>query len=89
MTYRGAQNLIKRGDEAGLREALEHGLDANLVNQNGWSLLMLAAVEGAVPLGRLLLEHGADAALQNNKGQTATSLAGDRGYALFVEMLRG
>ena len=89
MTYRGAQNLIKRGDEAGLRTALEQGLDANLVNQNGWSLLMLAAVEGAVPLGRLLLEHGADAALQNNKGQTATSLAGDRGYALFVEMLRG
>ena len=55
MTYRGAQNLIKRGDEAGLREALERGLDANLVNQNGWTLLMLAAVEGAVPLGRLLL----------------------------------
>ena len=23
MTYRGAQNLIKRGDEAGLRAALE------------------------------------------------------------------
>ena len=71
MTYRGAQNLIKRGDEAGLREALEHGLDANLVNQNGWTLLMLAAVEGAVPLGRLLLEHGADPALQNNKSETA------------------
>jgi len=88
MTYRGAQNLIKRGDEAGLREALEHGLDANLVNQNGWSLLMLAAVEGAVPLGRLLLEHGAKMNAKNNRDQTAMMLAQDRGYALFVEMLR-
>lgn len=88
MTYRGAQNLIKRGDEAGLREALEHGLDANLVNQNGWSLLMLAAVEGAVPLGRLLLEHGAKVDAKNNKDQTAITLAADRGYALFVEMLQ-
>jgi ankyrin repeat protein len=89
MTYRGAQNLIKRGDEAGLREALEHGLDANLVNQNGWSLLMLAAVEGALPLGRLLVEHGARVDAKNNKEQTAMTLAQDRGYALFVEMLRG
>jgi ankyrin repeat protein len=87
MTYRGAQNLIKRGDEAGLRAALEHGLDANLVNQNGWSLLMLAAVEGAVPLGRLLLEHGANPALQNNKSETALMLASNRGYGLFAALL--
>jgi ankyrin repeat protein len=87
MTYRGAQNLIKRGDEAGLRAALEHGLDANLVNQNGWSLLMLAAVEGAVPLGRLLLEHGANPALQNNKSETALMLATHRGYGLFADLL--
>ena len=89
MTYRGAQNLIKRGDEAGLRQALEQGLDANLVNQNGWSLLMLTAVEGAVLLGRLLLEHGANPALENNKGLKAMTLAEDRGYNLFAEMLQG
>ncbi len=91
MTYRGAQNLIKRGDETGLRAALEAGapnaLDPNLINQNGWSLLMLAAVEGDVALGRLLLEHGADPALQNNKGETARTLAMHRGFALFVELL--
>lgn len=87
ITYRGAQNLIKRGDEAGLRVALEQGLDANLVNQNGWSLLMLAAVEGDVPVGRLLLEHGANKELLNNKGEAALMLAQHRGYALFVELL--
>ncbi len=88
MTYRGAQNLIKRGDEAGLRAALEHGLEANLVNQNGWSLLMLAAVEGNVPVGRLLLEHGADPGLQNNKGETALALATHRGFDLFAALLK-
>ncbi len=89
MTYRGAQNLIKRGDEPALRAALATGLDPNLVNQNGWSLLMLAAVEGNVPLGRLLLEFGADPAFQNNKGETALALATHRGYELFVALLNG
>ncbi len=87
MTYRGAQNLIKRGDEPALRAALATGLDPNLVNQNGWSLLMLAAVEGDVPLGRLLLEFNADTTLQNNKGETALTLAQHRGYDLFAALL--
>jgi ankyrin repeat protein len=87
MTYRAAQNLIKRGDEPGLRAALVTGLDPNLVNQNGWSLLMLAAVEGDVPLGRLLLEFGANPALQNNKADTALTLATHRGFDLFAALL--
>jgi len=87
ISYRAAQTLIKRGDEPGLRAALTTGLDANLVNQNGWSLLMLAAVEGDVPLGRLLLEFGADPALENNKGETALALATHRGFELFVALL--
>jgi ankyrin repeat protein len=87
MTYRGAQNLIKRGDEAGLREALEHGLDANLVNQNGWTLLMLAAVEGAVPLGRCCWSTEPIPALQNNKSETARMLASHRGFGLFADLL--
>jgi ankyrin repeat protein len=89
MTYRGAQNLIKRGDEEGLRAALDAGLDVNSVNQNGWTLLMLAAVEGDVPLGRLLVERGADVAAKNKAEKSAEMLAGDRGFDLFAEMLRG
>lgn len=88
ISYRAAQNLIKRGDHEGLAAALAAGLDANLVNENGWSLLMLAAVEGSVPLGRLLLEHGANLARQNVKGATAESIAFDRGYDLFVALLQ-
>jgi len=87
MTYRGAQNLIKRGDEAGLRQALDTGLDPNLANQNGWTLLMLAAVEGDVPIGRLLVEKGAVIDAGNNKEDSARSLATSRGHTLFVDLL--
>lgn len=87
MTYRAAQNLIKRGDEATLRTALTTGLDPNLANQNGWTLLMLAAVEGDLPISRLLLEKGANPALRNNKGETALTLAAHRGFSLFADIL--
>ena len=87
MTYRGAQNLIKRGDEPALRAALSTGLDPNLANQNGWTLLMLAAVEGDVPIGRLLIENGAAINARNNKEDTALTLATHRGFTLFVDLL--
>ncbi len=87
MTYRGAQNLIKRGDEAGLRQALDTGLDPNLANQNGWTLLMLAAVEGDVSIGRLLIEKGAGINTRNNKEDNALALATHRGHKLFVDLL--
>jgi len=88
MNYRGAQNLIKRGDEQGLRTALEGNLSSNASNHKGWSLLMLAAVEGSVPVGRLLIEKGADIAAMNLKGETALSIATQKGHTAFVELLQ-
>lgn len=87
ISYRAAQTLIKRGDEEGLRKALDERLDPNLTNENGWSLLMLAAVEGSVPLGKILLEKGANPDTRNGKNETALSIASHRGYGLFVELL--
>jgi ankyrin repeat protein len=89
MTYRAAQTLIKRGDEPQLRSALHTGLNANLANHNGWTLLMLAAVEGNAPIGRLLLDHGANPSLENNKSETALTLATNRGFQVFIDLLTG
>lgn len=87
ISYRAAQNLIKRGDEAGLRAALESGLDPNLANQNGWSLLMLAGLEGATPLGQLLLDAGAAVDNRNRNGETPLSLAAQKGHLTFAKLL--
>ena len=87
ISYRAAQTLIKRGDEATLRTALDQHLDPNLSNSNGWSLLMLAAVEGNVPIGRLLLERGALSTTQNSTHETALSIATHRSNDLFVALL--
>jgi ankyrin repeat protein len=88
ISYRGAQNLIKQNDEEGLRAALNGALSSNLANQNGWTLLMLAAVEGHVALGQMLLERGAKTAPTNNKGHTALAIATQKGHTAFAEMLQ-
>lgn len=89
ISYRSAQALIKRGDQPALQAALDSGLDPNLTNENGWSLLMLAAVEGSVPLGQLLLEHGANPTKQNKKFETALNIAAARSHHAFEELLSG
>ena len=86
-SYRATQTLIKRGDHDALRAALDNTLDPNLANANGWSLLMLAAVEGSVPLGQALLEAGADIQRENRHGETALSLAAQKAHILFLELL--
>jgi ankyrin repeat protein len=88
ISYRAAQTLIKRGDEEALRTALDQHLDPNLTNPNGWSLLMLAAVEGSVPLGRLLVERGAKLGTANNKNDTALTIATQKNHEPFIAFLK-
>src|SRR5579875_4069208 len=88
ISYRAAQTLIKRDDEPALHTALDTGLDANLVNKNGWTLLMLAALGGSVTLGKLLLGKGAQIDARNQHGETALSLAAQKGHTEFLQLLR-
>jgi uncharacterized protein len=87
MNYRGAQNLIKRGDTTLLANELSTGLSANAVNHKGWSLLMLAAVEGNIEIAQLLIDKGADIAAMNLKGETALTIAQQKNHTAFVELL--
>ena len=87
LSYRAAQSLIKRGDEPALEAALAAGLSPNATNENGWTLLMLAAVEGSEPLAKLLLSSGAQKAATNKKGDTALTIAQHRGYQAVIDLL--
>jgi ankyrin repeat protein len=49
---------------------LQRGRLANLTNDKGDSLVMLAAYHGHGPLVRLLLQHGADPNRLNDRGQS-------------------
>ncbi|KAL6243778.1 hypothetical protein RBB50_009212, partial [Rhinocladiella similis] len=51
-------------------QALPQGLPANLTNDKGDSLLMLASYHGHEPLASLLVEYGADPNRLNDRGQS-------------------
>jgi ankyrin repeat protein len=87
MTFNDVHRLIKKGDIAGMRHALDGGLDVNLLNRFSWLLLMLAAGEGNVGLGRLLVSRGARIEQTNDAGETALSLAAQQGHPRFVQLL--
>ena len=88
ISYRAAQNLIKREEEPALHAALDSGLDANLANHNGWTLLMLVALGGSVTLGKLLLGKGAQLDTRNQHDETALSLAAQKGHLDFLTLLK-
>ena len=87
MTYEAVHKAIKKGNIQGLRAALDNGLDPNLSNQYGWTILMLAAMKGNTTIGRLLIEAGADLDRRNKGNATALSLAALCGSRSFVELL--
>ncbi|KIW98924.1 uncharacterized protein Z519_00587 [Cladophialophora bantiana CBS 173.52] len=51
-------------------QALPRGLPANLTNDKGDTLLMLASYHGHAPLASLLVQHGADPNRLNDRGQS-------------------
>lgn len=87
MNYDAVHRVIKRGDVETLHAALKSGLDPNLSNQYGWTLLMLAAMRGNTSIGKLLIEAGADVDHRNKFRDTALSLAVHTGHPSFVKLL--
>jgi ankyrin repeat protein len=79
-TERGetALHIVSRGEydsqEQSISTArllLEHGVDVNAQQKDGWTSLHCAAFKGRVVLTQLLLEHGANASIETKGGETA------------------
>jgi uncharacterized protein len=87
MIFDDLRKLIKNGDIISLRRELDEGMSANLSNQFSWTLLMLAAMEGNLPIAELLISRGADVNAVNDFGETALSLAACAGHTRLVRAL--
>jgi len=62
--------MAREGDARRLAEYLDAGVDANLANHKGDTLVMLAAYHGHADAVAMLLAHGADPNRVNDRGQT-------------------
>jgi len=87
VTFDEAHRRIKRGDIDAIRSALDQGLSPSETNRFGWSLLMLAALQGTTEIGKLLISRRTPIDSANDFGETAISLAAFGGHAEFVKLL--
>ncbi|MER5993691.1 ankyrin repeat domain-containing protein [Streptomyces viridosporus] len=80
-------DLARRGRTDELVAYVDAGVPANLTNDRGDSLVMLAAYHGHAGTVRALLERGADADRVNDRGQTPLAGAVFKGEAEVIEAL--
>lgn len=79
--------LARAGETEPLAAYLDAGVDANLANQSGDTLVMLAAYHGHADTVRAILQRGADANRVNDRGQTPLAGAVFKGEAAVVREL--
>ncbi len=80
-------DLARNGDHAQLRRLLELGASAQLCNDKGDSLLMLASYHGQLETARLLLKAGADPNRRNDQGQSPMVGAAFKGNSEMIRLL--
>jgi ankyrin repeat protein len=80
-------NLARAGAAAALAGYLDAGVPANLTNDRGDTLIMLAAYHGHAPAVRVLLDRGADPGRPNDRGQTPLAGAVFKGEPEVVRAL--
>ncbi len=79
--------LARQGAADRLEAYLDAGVNADLTNQTGDSLLMLAAYHGHPEVVRSLLARGADPNRSNDRGQTPLAGAVFKGEAEVIALL--
>ncbi|HEX9171465.1 MAG TPA: ankyrin repeat domain-containing protein [Telluria sp.] len=84
---RGLFGLVRAGDAAGMRAAVEKGVPVNFRNEKGDSLIMLASYHGHLETCAVLHEAGADPNVANDQGQTPLAGAAYKGFVEIAELL--
>ncbi|GDY16859.1 putative ankyrin-like protein [Verrucomicrobiota bacterium] len=79
--------LARSGGTAKLAEAIGQGLDVNLRDAKGNTLLMIAAYQGRAETVAMLLKAGAQVDLRNEKGQTPLGGVAFKGHVDIARML--
>ncbi|MFF9196095.1 ankyrin repeat domain-containing protein [Streptomyces sp. NPDC014779] len=80
-------DLARSGDAATLAAYLDAGVPANLSNEKGDTLVMLAAYHGHAAAVTALLDRGADADRANDRGQTPLAGAVFKGEDAVIRAL--
>ncbi|MCT2592866.1 ankyrin repeat domain-containing protein [Streptomyces sp. N2-109] len=80
-------DLARHGDTDTVAAYVDAGVPANLSNDKGDSLVMLASYHGHTATVRALLERGADPHRPNDKGQTPLAGAVFKGEDEVIEAL--
>ncbi|MEU9288879.1 ankyrin repeat domain-containing protein [Streptomyces sp. NPDC048275] len=80
-------DLARRGETEALVAYVDAGVPANLTNDRGDSLVMLAAYHGHAEAVRALLERGAEANRVNDRGQTPLAGAVFKGEEAVIRAL--
>ncbi|AZM88144.1 MULTISPECIES: ankyrin repeat domain-containing protein [Streptomyces] len=80
-------DLARQGEAATLAAYLDAGVPANLTNDRGDTLVMLAAYHGHADAVTALLERGAEADRANDRGQTPLAGAVFKGEEAVIRAL--
>ncbi|MET7312522.1 ankyrin repeat domain-containing protein [Streptomyces sp. NPDC005571] len=80
-------DLARRGETETLAAYVDAGVPANLTNDRGDSLLMLAAYHGHAEAVTALVGRGADPDRANDRGQTPLAGAVFKGEGVVIEAL--
>ncbi|MFF7189221.1 ankyrin repeat domain-containing protein [Streptomyces sp. NPDC008222] len=80
-------DLARRGETEALVAYVDAGVPANLTNDRGDSLVMLAAYHGHADAVRALLARGAEADRVNDRGQTPLAGAVFKGELEVIQTL--
>lgn len=82
-----AFDFARNDDASSLQIMLDNGLNPNLANHKGDTLLMLASYHNALDCVKLLLKFGANVDTPNDKGHTPLAGVCFKGYKEVAELL--